>query len=62
MPLIAFLHGYLNLVFEQIKLFDFLKKISSCSIKARSDDPILLVPKIGSCEHIENDLPTHWDE
>ena len=22
-------------------------------------DPLLLVPKIGSCEHIENDLPTH---
>ena len=22
-------------------------------------DPILLVPKIGSCERIENDLPTH---
>ena len=33
-------------------------------LKARSHDPslrirFLLVPKIGSCEHIENDLPTH---
>ena len=32
--------------------------------KSRSHDPFLriwflLVPKIGSCEHIENDLPTH---
>ena len=32
--------------------------------EARSHDPFLrirflLVPKIGSCEHIENDLPTH---
>ena len=33
-------------------------------VKVRSHDPFLrirflLVPKIGSCEHIENDLPTH---
>ena len=33
-------------------------------VKARSRDPFLrirflLVPKIGSCEHIENDLPIH---
>ena len=32
--------------------------------KARSDDPFLrirflLVPKIGSCEHNENNFPTH---
>ena len=32
-------------------------------LKARSHDPFLrirflLLPKIGSCEHIENDLPT----
>ena len=35
-----------------------------CKLKARSHDPFLrirflVVPKIGSCEHIENDLPTH---
>ena len=43
---------------EHIRLF--------CFVKARSHDPflrirLLLVPKIGSCtcEHIENDLPTH---
>ena len=34
------------------------------SVRSRSHDPFLrirflLVPKIGSCEHIENDLPTH---
>ena len=37
---------------------------TKCNVKARSHDPFLrirflLVPKIGSCEHIENDLPTH---
>ena len=35
-----------------------------CSIYCLSHDPFLriqflLVPKIGSCEHVENDLPTH---
>ena len=34
------------------------------ALKVRLHDPFLrirflLVPKIGSCEHIENDLPTH---
>ena len=33
-------------------------------LKARSHNPFLrirflLVPKIGSCEHIESDIPTH---
>ena len=38
--------------------------LNTISLKACSHDPFLrirflLVPKIGSCEHIENDLPTH---
>ena len=45
-------------------LVDLLGGVMDFNIKARSHDPFLriqflLVPKIGSCEHIENDLPTH---
>ena len=41
-----------------------MRKVPNNSIKARSQDPfmrtrLLLVPKIGSCKHIENYLPLH---
>ena len=43
---------------------DWLQIQWKITLKARSHDPFLrirflLVPKIGSCEHVENDLPTH---
>ena len=41
-----------------------LTLISCKNLKVRSHDPFLrirflLLPKIGSCKHIKNDLPTH---
>ena len=58
--------------FESIDITDTVsgKFIQIClyavmiDLKVRWHDPlsrirVLLVPKIGSCEHMENDLPTH---
>ena len=44
--------------------FPFVCQTISVCLKARSQDPFLrirflLVSKIGSCERIENDFPTH---
>ena len=54
-----------NILNNWALVYSFLHKCGP--IKARSHDPFLrirflLVSKIGSCEHIENDLPTHESE
>ena len=52
---IVFVSTSMTMSRESMPLHSFSYTITRSVFK----DPISLVPKIGLCEHIENDLPTH---